>query len=146
MGNTFLHFQTANYQFFPLTKIFQMFESIVKLQFIVYLQSFFQLFLGIIADLDTNSKSQKDKNKWISYFKTGYLTYNINAYTVNVVWDVNSEIIETSYALKGRGMELSELVTFDGRLLSFDDRTGLIFELLNNKAIPWVLLMDGDGK
>lgn len=65
---------------------------------------------------------------------------------MNVNWDVNSEIIDTSYALKGRGMELSELVTFDGRLLSFDDRTGIVFELLNNKAIPWVILMDGDGK
>lgn len=43
-------------------------------------------------------------------------------------------------------MELSELVTFNGRLLTFDDRTGIVFEIVNNKAIPWVLLMDGDGK
>lgn len=102
---------------------------------------------GIIADLDTNSKSQKDKNKWISYFKTGHLIYNLNSYAVNIEWDVSStEIIQTSYSLKGRGMELSELVTFNGKLLTFDDRTGLIFEILNNKAIPWVLLMDGDGR
>lgn len=66
---------------------------------------------------------------------------------MNIKWDVNSpEIIQTSYSLKGRGMELSELVTFNGKLLTFDDRTGLIFEILNNKAIPWVLLMDGDGR
>lgn len=43
-------------------------------------------------------------------------------------------------------MELSELVTFDGKLLTFDDRTGLIFEIINTMAIPWVLLLDGDGK
>lgn len=42
-------------------------------------------------------------------------------------------------------MELSELVTFNGKLLSFDDRTGLIYEIVNNKPIPWVLLTDGDG-
>jgi len=32
-------------------------------------------------------------------------------------------------------MELSELVTFDGRLLSEDDQ-----------VYPWVILMDGNGK
>lgn len=102
--------------------------------------------LGIIADLDTSSKSN-DKHKWISYFKTGYLTYNLNTYSVNIKWDVREpEIIETSYSLKGRGMELSELVTFNGKLLSFDDRTGIVFEMVNNKAVPWVILMDGDGK
>lgn len=43
-------------------------------------------------------------------------------------------------------MELSELVVFNGKLLTFDDRTGLIYELENNKLIPWVLLIDGDGQ
>lgn len=43
-------------------------------------------------------------------------------------------------------MELSELVVFDGKLLSFDDRTGLVYQIVdNNKAIPWILLTDGDG-
>lgn len=117
----------------------------------MYLEIIYNIFLisftGIIADLDTSSKSEKDKNKWISYYKTGYLTYSLNKYSVNIKWDLKTpEIIETGYSLKGRGMELSELVTFDGRLLTFDDRTGIVFEILNNKVIPWVLLMDGDGK
>lgn len=43
-------------------------------------------------------------------------------------------------------MELSELVVFDGKLLTFDDRTGLIFEIVNDKAVPWLLLLDGDGQ
>ncbi|KAL3272443.1 hypothetical protein HHI36_013923 [Cryptolaemus montrouzieri] len=43
-------------------------------------------------------------------------------------------------------MELSELVVYDGKLLTFDDRTGLVFEITGNTVIPWVLLMDGDGK
>ncbi|KAJ8986115.1 hypothetical protein NQ317_005585 [Molorchus minor] len=42
-------------------------------------------------------------------------------------------------------MELSELVTFDGRLLTFDDRTGIVYEIVNNNVIPWLLLMDGNG-
>jgi soluble calcium-activated nucleotidase 1 len=49
--------------------------------------------------------------------------------------------------ISGRGMELSELVVFNGKLLSFDDRTGFIYEITNdNQAIPWILLTDGDGK
>lgn len=43
-------------------------------------------------------------------------------------------------------MELSELVVFDGKLLTFDDRTGIVFEIINEKIIPWLLLMDGDGR
>lgn len=101
--------------------------------------------IGIIADLDTNSK--KDQYKWISYFKTGYLTYNLRTHLVTIQWDSKTpHIMQTSYSLKGRGMELSELVTFNGTLLTFDDRTGIVFSIVNNEAMPWVLLMDGDGK
>jgi len=41
-------------------------------------------------------------------------------------------------------MELSELVTFNGRLLTFDDRTGIVFELSNDSVAPWVILTDGE--
>lgn len=43
-------------------------------------------------------------------------------------------------------MELSELVTFDSRLLSFDDRTGMIYFIEGDQVYPWVILMDGNGK
>lgn len=43
-------------------------------------------------------------------------------------------------------MELSELVVFNGKLYTFDDRTGLVYQIIDNqKIIPWVLLTDGDG-
>ena len=72
-------------------------------------------------------------------------------------------------------MELSELIVFNGKLYSCDDRTGVIYQLIedqtdslineqNNssqstnkfkidiltnsklfKVLPWVILMDGDG-
>lgn len=41
-------------------------------------------------------------------------------------------------------MELSELVTFNGRLLTFDDRTGIVFDLKNDTVSPWVILSDGE--
>ncbi|CAH1376342.1 unnamed protein product [Tenebrio molitor] len=103
--------------------------------------------IGVIADLDTNSKSDTEKNVWFSYLMRGYLSYSPTRHTVVITWDRASPTkLTSSYALKGRGMELSELVVFDGRLLTFDDRTGLVFEIVNDKAVPWLLLMDGDGK
>ena len=45
------------------------------------------------------------------------------------------------------GMELSELVAFNGRLYTCDDRTGVIYEItMSHKAVPWVVLQDGNGK
>jgi hypothetical protein len=40
---------------------------------------------------------------------------------------------------EGRGLELSDLKVFDGKLLSVDDKTGVIFRLTNSIAIPWVI-------
>lgn len=42
-------------------------------------------------------------------------------------------------------MELSELVAFNGHLYSVDDRTGVVYRLEGNQAVPWVILPDGDG-
>lgn len=103
--------------------------------------------IGLIADLDKDSKHPTKANVWRSYLKMGKLHYNPSANTVEVAFndDENPTEFAGSYSLKGRGMELSELVTFNGRMLTFDDRTGLVFELKDNKALPWVLLMDGPG-
>lgn len=43
-------------------------------------------------------------------------------------------------------MELSELVTYNGKIYTVDDRTGIVFEIDGGKAIPWVLLTDGNGR
>ncbi|KAH8294944.1 hypothetical protein KR018_004567 [Drosophila ironensis] len=104
--------------------------------------------IAIIADLDTNSSVTKSDGSttWRSYLKKGYLTYTVARSDIQISWDDGAPVtLESAFALKGRGMELSELVTFNGRLLSFDDRTGLIYEIVNNKVIPWVILLDGDG-
>lgn len=104
--------------------------------------------IGIIADLDTNSLKTNAKNTWYSYLKTGYLTYDPRKRQVIIKWDNNEPTeLTSSYALKGRGFELSELVVFNGKLLTFDDRTGLVYEIVDYKhVIPWLLLMDGDGR
>lgn len=43
------------------------------------------------------------------------------------------------------GMELSELVVFNGHLYSVDDRTGVVYRIEGDQAVPWVILPDGDG-
>lgn len=97
--------------------------------------------------MDTKSKSETEKNTWFSYFKTGYMSYNTAKRTVIISWDKKEpEVLKTTFNSKGRGLELSELVTFDGRLLTFDDRTGIVFEIVKNTVIPWLILMDGDGR
>lgn len=42
-------------------------------------------------------------------------------------------------------MELSELQVFNGHLYSVDDRTGVVYRIEGGRAIPWVILADGDG-
>ncbi|XP_050299592.1 apyrase [Anthonomus grandis grandis] len=109
--------------------------------------SLYSFRIGIIADLDTKSKSENEKDTWYSYLKTGYLSYNPSSHNVVVTWDHSEpNTLKSSYSLKGRGMELSELVVFDGKLLTFDDRTGIVFELVQEeKMVPWILLGDGNG-
>ena len=103
--------------------------------------------IGLIADLDKTSKDPNKSNRSRSYYKKGYLSYSPAKETIVVSFD-NDDAIEVTgeYSLKGRGMELSELVTFNGRLLTFDDRTGLVYEMVSERAVPWILLMDGAGK
>uniref|UniRef100_A0A1A9X0H4 Apyrase n=1 Tax=Glossina brevipalpis TaxID=37001 RepID=A0A1A9X0H4_9MUSC len=106
--------------------------------------------IAMVADLDINAKvastSTSINTVWRSYFKKGHLTYVTGNDDIKITWDTGEpKVLESSFSLKERGMELSELVTFNGKLLTFDDRTGLIYELSNDKATPWIILLDGNG-
>ncbi|XP_072319401.1 soluble calcium-activated nucleotidase 1b [Eucyclogobius newberryi] len=97
--------------------------------------------IGLIADLDTASKSSKEQT-WFSYMKRGHLTLGDR---LQVEWDPDMVTLESHLSEKGRGMELSELVVFNGHLYSVDDRTGVVFRIEGSRAVPWVILPDGDG-
>ena len=99
--------------------------------------------IAIISDLDTNSK-ESDK-AWKSYYKKGYLTLT-GDYKVSVDFDKTHTVLKSGLSSGGRGMELSELITYDGRILTVDDRTGIVYEIVDDKIIPWVILNDGNGK
>lgn len=100
--------------------------------------------IAVIADLDTSSSSDK-KLTWFSYMHRGYLSVSESWDKVAVEWDGDRVVLESHLSEKGRGMELSELVAFNGKLYSVDDRTGIVYRIDGEKAVPWVILTDGDG-
>lgn len=105
----------------------------------------FQYRIGIIADLDKQA-IEKETKSFKSYLKKGFLTYNPSKGLVNVSWDSTPPVLlRSNYGYKGRGMELSDLVAFNEKLYAVDDKTGIIFEIKGDKAIPWVVLPDGNG-
>ncbi|KAG8293099.1 Soluble calcium-activated nucleotidase 1 [Homalodisca vitripennis] len=106
--------------------------------------------IGLINDADVTSKVSN--GTWASQFKTGYLEWRPKAGKAGEVvfeWDEGEPVkFTTHFGYEGRGMELSDLIVYDGRLLTFDDRTGLVYELdlETKKAIPWIYLGAGNGK
>lgn len=103
--------------------------------------------IAIVSDLDKASKSQTEKNTWYSFYKKGYLTWYFSNNTIELLWDDNEHtILKSSISMGGRGMELSELVTFNGNIYSFDDRTGIVYSIgEDDTVLPWIILMDGNG-
>lgn len=71
----------------------------------------------------------------------------VDDYKYAISWERKSIELTSSLSFNGRGMELSELVVFNGSLLSCDDRTGIIYEILlsSNDVVPRYIISDGDG-
>jgi soluble calcium-activated nucleotidase 1 len=71
-----------------------------------------------------------------------FLSFNSNRYTVR--WGKDVEL-RSGLNEAGRGMELSALAWYAGRLLTVDDRTGAVFAVEQNEVHPVAVLADGDG-
>ncbi|XP_063223638.1 soluble calcium-activated nucleotidase 1 [Bacillus rossius redtenbacheri] len=102
--------------------------------------------IGLVSDMDQLSKSKTEGFAWISYFLKGYIVWNRISNTVTALIDNTPVTLKSNLGESGRGMELSELVVFNGKLYTFDDRTGIIFEIDDENVIPWVMLTDGNGR
>lgn len=105
--------------------------------------------IGVISDLDEASKSKSEPNKWLSFFLKGYLDISQDHSSAKFQFR-NRITLEETLAMGGRGMELSELIVFNGNLYTFDDRTGVVFQIHSDSGkdivVPWVVLPDGNGK
>ncbi|XP_022173784.1 soluble calcium-activated nucleotidase 1-like isoform X2 [Myzus persicae] len=105
--------------------------------------------IGIISDLDGDSVSTDEAFTWISYFKKGYLTYSPVTKNISIEWDNSTDNgvqFKSHLSTNGRGLELSELATFNANLITLDDKTGLVYLIHDDVLIPWVMVTDGDGR
>ena len=105
-----------------------------------------KLVFGVVADLDRQSKMEgKKKPTFRSIFQRGSLTRRKDG-TYALKWGSAVDVV-TQLAEAGRGGELSELVEWKGDLLTFDDRTGVVFKIAKNyELIPLHILMEGNGE
>lgn len=97
----------------------------------------------VVADKDKDSKVG---NSWESNLLHGSLSRDEdNNYFVS--WK-ETVVVKSKLNEDGRGMELSDLAFFNSKLYTFDDRTGIVFEVdsENERVIPKHILMDGNGQ
>ncbi|VDO61731.1 unnamed protein product [Haemonchus placei] len=90
--------------------------------------------LLIVTDLDRASKA--GNWTWRAVTRQGLLKLDIHS---------KPHVSIKAMNVKGRAMELSDLTVFHNRVLTPDDRTGLISEIRDNQIIPWVFLNSGPG-
>lgn len=100
----------------------------------------------MVADLDEASRIEGNSTmiEFRSYLKRGQLHWDGGQFSINL----ESGLQEITGKLNegGRGLELSELVNFRGHLLTFDDRTGIIYDIRDEGLlIPRFILAEGDG-
>jgi len=100
---------------------------------------------GMVADLDRQSSVESGRHtKWRSVLKRAVMRQNPSG-GWDIEWEEDVELV-TKLGEDGRGLELSELISWEGKLWTFDDRSGVLFELDQSyKCIPRYILMEGDG-
>ena len=115
-----------------------------------------RLRIAVVADLDKKSavsNGKKSVSTWKSYLRRGWLILSEGNENARVEWDKRAITLTSRVSEGGRGMELSDLVFYNGRLLAVDDRTGVVFQFpafdchscTEMKAVPWSILSDGPG-
>jgi len=97
----------------------------------------------IVADKD---KASRNGNAWESHLLHGVITRDKGGH-YSVTWEEYQTVLKSKVNEDGRGMELSDLAFFNNTLYTFDDRTGIVFEvdIDDQQAIPKHILMDGNG-
>ncbi|KAH8739465.1 hypothetical protein FG386_000437 [Cryptosporidium ryanae] len=99
----------------------------------------------LVADLDLKSRPEKGEKNYKSFYKKGSIVQDGNG-NYNIIWGERILLL-SGYNEFGRGMELSELINYNGMILAGDDRTGILFEVISDgkKLAPRYVLSEGDG-
>lgn len=104
-----------------------------------------------VTDLDQLSAVSGSKPKFKSMLLPGTIHYDPNNNKYNINFD-ETRTLYSGHNEAGRGMELSELVLYQNRLLTFDDRTGTVFEILSQNngqtsvVVPRLVITEGSGE
>ncbi|KAI1716939.1 apyrase domain-containing protein [Ditylenchus destructor] len=100
----------------------------------------------LVADMDELSygNGENETYVWKSPSPKGYLLYNMETLEYRFDWKETSPHTGR-LAYENRGMELSDLKFFNGKLLSPCDKTGVIYWLTSGKAVPLIINSDGNG-
>lgn len=104
-----------------------------------------------MTDLDELSRNKESqKPEWLSHLLLGTIKRGAdNKYTID--FEPQMRTLKTKHNEAGRGAEFSELTVYDNRLLTFDDRTGDVFEILNTPdgedsfVVPRFVITEGSG-
>lgn len=104
-----------------------------------------------VTDLDQLSHFEDgDKHKFRSHLLPGIITRDPETNKYSLSTEESRELI-TGHNEAGRGAEFSELQIFNKRLLTFDDRTGEVFEIRNKPdgkssfLVPRYVVTEGEG-
>jgi len=103
-----------------------------------------------VGDLDEMARIPGSKKpEFLSPLLAGVLTKTGGGYSVEFS-SSGPERLTGKHNEAGRGMELSELVLYNDRLLSFDDRTGGVYEILSDardgvRSVPRLVVTEGNG-
>jgi soluble calcium-activated nucleotidase 1 len=120
-----------------------------------------EFLFAAVADLDELSRldpKKQEKPEFYSWLLPGSLrklsstgtTGGNRLYEIDLKYDARRKIV-TKHNEAGRGAEFSELTLFENRLVTFDDRTGKVFEVLNSAdgaesfVVPRFVVSEGDG-
>lgn len=104
-----------------------------------------------VTDLDQLSAVKDSKKpEFQSFFLPGILKRTgLNQYDISFE---HPRTLATKHNEAGRGAEFSELTIYNNRLITFDDRTGDVFEIINNQdgtsseVVPRFVITEGDGE
>ena len=98
--------------------------------------------LAVVADPD---KASRRGQEWVTVLREGELV--LQGDSAEITWQEEQEI-SNNLAAGGRAMELSELIMFGDKLVTVDDKTGVVYRLVNTTGltpVPWLILSSGPG-
>jgi len=104
-----------------------------------------------VTDLDQLSRvTESKKPVFQSFLLPGKLSRDPSTGKYAIEFE-QERILTSQHNEAGRGMELSELTLYQNRLLTFDDRTGTVFEVLSKDGgkdsyvAPRFVITEGEG-